>query len=78
MYHVNVCVHVYEPQSEKMYLSPKFLKKVPEKWLYKSKLSSGKVWLQCDDSKWWKYTNMYKGRIYCQSVFFILLTQHSF
>ena len=23
MYHVNVCVHVYEPQSEKMYLSPK-------------------------------------------------------
>ena len=27
VYHVNVCVHVYEPQSEKMYLSPKFKNK---------------------------------------------------
>ena len=32
--------------------------------IYKSKLSSGKVWLQCDDGKWLKYTNMYKGVIY--------------
>ena len=68
-----------EPQSEKMYLSPKYKKWFfPEKWLYKSKLLSGRVWLQCDDGKWLKYTNMYKGVIYCTSVLFILLTQHSF
>ena len=44
---------IYEPQAEKLYKTSKKIQKwfFSEKWLYKSKLSSGKVWLQCDDGK---------------------------